>query len=179
MLEVGLLFGPAERLGLDELFVDASAEVERRLEAQRHELDRIGPEHALCESAALLFTGHLHSARVSVAADCHHRVQDLRVTEALGNVNSANLPIAPESWHAAARLAEGSRVAAELRAVLKSRVGIRTSGGVACNKPLAKLVSGLHKPDDQTILLPDEVGAFLAPLATRVLLGIGECLVGV
>jgi hypothetical protein len=28
--------------------------------------------------------------------------------------------------------------------------------GIACNKLLAKMVSGVHKPDDQTILLPTE-----------------------
>lgn len=30
------------------------------------------------------------------------------------------------------------------------------SPGIACNKLLAKLVSGVHKPDDQTILPPPE-----------------------
>ncbi len=38
---------------------------------------------------------------------------------------------------------------------------------------LAKLVSGLHKPDDQTVLPPPEAAAFVAPLPPRALPGIG------
>ena len=36
---------------------------------------------------------------------------------------------------------------------------------------LAKLVSGLHKPDDQTVLLPPDVLEFVAPLPVRALPG--------
>jgi hypothetical protein len=42
---------------------------------------------------------------------------------------------------------------------------------VACNKALAKLVSGLHKPDDQTVMPPPEAAAFVAPLPARALPG--------
>lgn len=52
--------------------------------------------------------------------------------------------------------------------------GYRTSAGIACNKMLAKLVSGLHKPDDQTVLPPPEAARFVAPLPPRALPGIGE-----
>ncbi|GLC37395.1 hypothetical protein PLESTM_000579000 [Pleodorina starrii] len=38
---------------------------------------------------------------------------------------------------------------------------------------LAKLVSGLHKPDDQTVLFPDQAWAFVAPLPVRALPGVG------
>ncbi len=33
--------------------------------------------------------------------------------------------------------------------------------GVAPNKLLAKLISGLHKPNDQTVLFPDQAAAFV------------------
>ena len=36
---------------------------------------------------------------------------------------------------------------------------------------LAKLVSGLHKPDDQTVLLPPDVLEFVGPLPVRALPG--------
>ena len=35
--------------------------------------------------------------------------------------------------------------------------------------------SGLHKPDDQTVLPPPEAAAFVAPLPVRALPGVGEC----
>ena len=58
-------------------------------------------------------------------------------------------------------------------AALKAETGFRTSAGVACNRLLAKLVSGLHKPDDQTVLCPPDAPAFVAPLPVRALPGIG------
>lgn len=42
---------------------------------------------------------------------------------------------------------------------------------------LAKLCSGLHKPDDQTVLPPPEAAVFVAPLPLRALPGIGGRLV--
>jgi DNA polymerase iota len=50
----------------------------------------------------------------------------------------------------------GSWIAAEARAAVAAEAGFRCSAGVACNKMLAKLVSGLHKPNDQTVMLPSE-----------------------
>jgi nucleotidyltransferase/DNA polymerase involved in DNA repair len=50
---------------------------------------------------------------------------------------------------------------------LQAEAGYRTSAGVACNKMLSKLVSGLHKPDDQTVLPPPAAAAFIAPLKPR------------
>lgn len=51
--------------------------------------------------------------------------------------------------------------------------GYRSSAGVASNRMLAKLAAGLHKPDDQTVLLPSEAVAFVASLPLRALPGVG------
>lgn len=51
-----------------------------------------------------------------------------------------------------------SRIALEMRRALRAETGFRCSAGVACNKLIAKLASGMHKPDDQTIVPPVEVG---------------------
>lgn len=65
----------------------------------------------------------------------------------------------------------GSGVAAEARADIARTAGFRTSAGIACNKLMAKLVSGLHKPDDQTVMPPPAAAAFVAPLPVRSLPG--------
>ncbi|KAL6762106.1 hypothetical protein V8C86DRAFT_719097 [Haematococcus lacustris] len=70
-------------------------------------------------------------------------------------------------------LQEGSQVAQEARARLASEVGFRCSAGIAANRALAKLCSGLHKPDAQTILLPSVAADFVAPLSVRALPGVG------
>lgn len=57
--------------------------------------------------------------------------------------------------------------------LLQTETGFRSSAGIACNRMLAKLCSGLHKPDDQTILPPVEASAFVAPLPLRAIPGVG------
>lgn len=49
----------------------------------------------------------------------------------------------------------------------------RCSAGVAFNKLLSKLVSGLHKPNGQTAITPDHAADFIAPLPARALPGVG------
>ena len=65
----------------------------------------------------------------------------------------------------------GSAVALEARQLIAHTAGYRTSAGVACNKLLAKLASGLHKPDDQTVMLPMAAAAFVAALPVQALPG--------
>lgn len=51
------------------------------------------------------------------------------------------------------------------RPVYKNRITI----GVAC-----PCHAGLHKPDDQTVLLPPEAASFVVPLPVRALPGVGH-----
>ncbi|XP_045706369.1 DNA polymerase iota isoform X2 [Phyllostomus hastatus] len=53
------------------------------------------------------------------------------------------------------RLLVGSQVAAEMREAMRDQLGLTGCAGVASNKLLAKLVSGVFKPNQQTVLLPE------------------------
>ncbi|XP_066103034.1 DNA polymerase iota [Saccopteryx bilineata] len=53
------------------------------------------------------------------------------------------------------RLLVGSQVAAEMREAMYNQLGLTGCAGVASNKLLAKLVSGIFKPNQQTVLLPE------------------------
>ncbi|XP_035866090.1 DNA polymerase iota isoform X3 [Phyllostomus discolor] len=53
------------------------------------------------------------------------------------------------------RLLVGSQMAAEMREAMHDRLGLTGCAGVASNKLLAKLVSGVFKPNQQTVLLPE------------------------
>lgn len=115
-------FGPAELLGLDELFVDVGAEVEGRaavcaagLHARAAALGAIpaGPTEAA-------YVGHVHRAGQRVEADSRHRVQDLRAVPCTPSPAGDAVPENEESgtgWQA--RLAAGSRLALEIRAAIK------------------------------------------------------------
>ncbi|XP_023589727.1 DNA polymerase iota isoform X2 [Trichechus manatus latirostris] len=53
------------------------------------------------------------------------------------------------------RLLVGSQIAAEMREAIYNQLGLTGCAGVASNKLLAKLVSGIFKPNQQTVLLPE------------------------
>jgi DNA polymerase IV (DinB-like DNA polymerase) len=60
-----------------------------------------------------------------------------------------------------------------LKALLREREGLTCSVGIAPNKLVAKVASDFRKPDGLTVVRPDEVQGFLAPLSIRVIPGIG------
>lgn len=64
-------------------------------------------------------------------------------------------------------------IAREIRARIHTLTGLTASVGVAHNKLLAKLASGMHKPDGLTVIRPAEVEAILDPLPVGRLHGIG------
>lgn len=67
-------------------------------------------------------------------------------------------------------------IARELRARIKTRIGLTASVGVAPNKFLAKMASDMNKPDGLTVVpvTEPEVMAFLAPLPVTKMWGIGK-----
>ncbi|KAK9408658.1 DNA polymerase iota [Crotalus adamanteus] len=62
------------------------------------------------------------------------------------------------------RLAVGSQIAEEMRDAMCSRLGLTGCAGVATNKVLSKLVSGTFKPNQQTVLLPENRPNMMASL---------------
>nr|WP_281206491.1 DNA polymerase IV [Nocardia shimofusensis] len=62
---------------------------------------------------------------------------------------------------------------ARLRAVVRDRTGLVASVGAGTGKQLAKIASGLAKPDGIRVISPDEQQALLAGLPVRKLWGIG------
>eukprot|EP01065_Artemidia_motanka_P001851 TRINITY_DN10865_c0_g1_i2.p1 TRINITY_DN10865_c0_g1~~TRINITY_DN10865_c0_g1_i2.p1 ORF type:complete len:395 (+),score=130.48 TRINITY_DN10865_c0_g1_i2:611-1795(+) len=70
-------------------------------------------------------------------------------------------------------LAAGAVVVSEIRKTLADEVGFEASGGVASNKLLAKLGCGLHKPNQQTLVLPQAVSTLMRPLPLDRVGGLG------
>jgi DNA polymerase IV (DinB-like DNA polymerase) len=72
----------------------------------------------------------------------------------------------------------GSLAAAEermlaVKAAIREREGLTCSVGIGPNKLVAKIASGYRKPDGLTVVRPEEVLDFLAPLPVRALPGVG------
>ena len=67
----------------------------------------------------------------------------------------------------------GRAIAERIRQDVLERTGLTVSAGVSHNKFLAKLASDFDKPDGLTVIREDEARAFLMPLPTRKLWGVG------
>lgn len=65
-------------------------------------------------------------------------------------------------------------IAREIRQRVKREIGITISTGIAPNKFLAKVGSDWNKPDGETIILPDQVDAFVAGLSVKKIFGVGK-----
>ncbi|MCL6621126.1 MAG: DNA polymerase IV [Syntrophobacterales bacterium] len=61
----------------------------------------------------------------------------------------------------------------ELKEAIRRQEGLTASVGVGPNKLVAKIASDVRKPDGLTVVRPEEVEAFLAPLPVRRIPGVG------
>jgi DNA polymerase-4 len=67
----------------------------------------------------------------------------------------------------------GEDMAREIKKRILGRTGLTASVGVSHNKLLAKLGSGMNKPDGLTVIRPEDVRATLDPMPVGRLFGIG------
>ena len=163
-------FGACEKLGLDECWVDVTNEVDRRLNARAEDDDFFDDDDER--------VGHrLSPARTNLASSNRHRPMDLRFVPTCASRAPRETAVSQKAFHENERRVRfGAAVAADARAAVLAETGVRCSAGVAVNKMCAKLVSGAHKPDDQTYLPPGfrACAALVAPLAMRALPGVGR-----
>ncbi|MDR7452863.1 MAG: DNA polymerase IV [Armatimonadota bacterium] len=68
---------------------------------------------------------------------------------------------------------DGETIARAIKARIADELHLTASVGVGPNKLVAKIASGLVKPDGLTVIREDEVAARLAPLPVTVLWGVG------
>lgn len=66
------------------------------------------------------------------------------------------------------------QIAKEIKHLIKAKTGLTASAGVSINKFLAKVASDYHKPDGLTVILPQDVQAFVDELPIRKFYGVGK-----
>jgi DNA polymerase IV (DinB-like DNA polymerase) len=65
-------------------------------------------------------------------------------------------------------------LAGEIKMVIRTRLGLSCSVGVAPSKIVAKIASDFKKPDGLTLVEPGNIAAFLEPMPVRKIPGIGK-----
>lgn len=99
--------------------------------------------------------------------DIFHRytdlVEPLSLDEAYLDVtnNKLDLPLA-------------TTIAREIKQAIRSETHLTASAGVSINKFLAKIASGLNKPDGLTLIPPDRAEAFVETLPIEKFYGVGD-----
>jgi DNA polymerase iota len=133
--------GKVERLGFDEVFMDVTDMIEYNMDV----LNRNDLGNSFFQSSREDPTlGFLFDAS-AVAGHVYPKDYKSPIEEA---VDDKTL-----------RLRLGSHLAMYMRHELEQHKGYTATVGIATNKVLAKLVGNLHKPKDQTTLMPDPEGA--------------------
>ncbi|HPD60620.1 MAG TPA: DNA polymerase IV, partial [Thermodesulfobacteriota bacterium] len=69
---------------------------------------------------------------------------------------------------------EPEEIARKIKKLVKEQTGLTVSAGVASLKFVAKIASGLNKPDGLTVVPPEKVHEFLGPLPIELLWGVGQ-----
>ena len=64
-------------------------------------------------------------------------------------------------------------VARQIKEKIKATTGLNASAGISVNKFLAKVASDIHKPNGLTVILPEQVTAFLDELPVEKFFGVG------
>ncbi|WP_176592250.1 DNA polymerase IV [Sphingobium sp. EM0848] len=70
-------------------------------------------------------------------------------------------------------LASATRIAEEIRRLIREETGLTASAGVSYNKLIAKLASDQNKPDGICVVRPEEGAAFIAKMPVRRIHGVG------
>lgn len=76
--------------------------------------------------------------------------------------------------HSPVDLPTATAIAQAVRADIRQETGLTASAGIAPNKFLAKVASDWRKPDGQFVITPRRVDAFLTPLDTGKIPGVGR-----
>lgn len=100
--------------------------------------------------------------------DCSRQVMD--ILRQYGPVEQISVD---EAYIDLSEQADPEMLAAQIRAEVKEKTGLPASVGLATAKLVAKVASDFDKPEGLTIVPPGTEAAFLAPLPTRAIWGIG------
>lgn len=165
--------GACEKRSVDEVAVDITAEADRLLRERSWDDDLLPAARRASHLADSVLSRSAATVSRNEARKGHagQQEQEAMQDDTDGPKDSREWAV---SWGPVEkRLIAGAVVVAELREAVESQLGFSCSGGIAQTKMLAKLGCGLHKPRQQTIVLPQAVPSLLRDLPLDRLPGLG------
>ncbi|EDN03785.1 conserved hypothetical protein [Histoplasma mississippiense (nom. inval.)] len=161
--------GRVERLGFDEVFLDVTSLVDYNIELLNYNdlsssffhLDKTDPTQGFAYDARTVSGPSYPSSHQSDDGSAPYATSDPQThpfsPSSKDNANSNAL---------CQRLILGSHLASYIRTQLEEHKGYTATVGISTSKLLAKLAGNVHKPRNQTTLLPpydstDECGAYV------------------
>jgi DNA polymerase IV len=127
-----------------------------------HEAKRLCPDIIHAPSRPQVY-GQCSREIMSILSDFTPEMQVFSVDEAFLDITNVQ-----RLWRCPVRCAQ------LLQQEIFKRTGLTCSVGLSPDKTSAKLASKVHKPAGLTVIQPDEVSAWLAPLPVSVLCGVGK-----
>ncbi|KAG5175712.1 hypothetical protein JKP88DRAFT_338079 [Tribonema minus] len=166
--------GLVERASVDEAYVDVTAEASRLLALACKDPKAWG--HVVEDAGISKVAGLGDKAATALSRDLVRTGHCGVKAEALGPAEAATVwwgrPL--HEWTKDERLlACGAAVVTRLRDMVTKKLGYTCSGGIAHNKSMAKLASGLHKPKQQTVVPASQVAGLMEGLPLERIRGLG------
>ena len=127
----------------------------------------ISQAFVLCPHAVFLPPNFPRYAKVSADIMAIVKAQGLPFEQV--SIDEAFLDVSPLGTFSAA-----TDLAMRIRDTIFTNLGLTCSIGVAPTKVVAKIASDVHKPDGLTVVEPDNLVSFLAPMPVRKIPGIGK-----
>lgn len=164
-----------ERASIDEAYLDVTSTVDALLSALAAPQP---PEPAICRASGE-WAGRRPSAAQAWAVAFWQRGGTLAEAMAGGGgaaVGSDTVVVGgplQDGLESDQRLRLGALLAARIRERVLAELTFTCSAGVAPNKLLAKIGSAMHKPSQQTVILPRGVGSLMGPMPLRKIGGFG------
>jgi DNA polymerase IV len=109
----------------------------------------------------------------------HYRDVSERIRTILGQYTTLIEPLALDECYLdvserARTVTEAGQLAQTLKDEIRRDTGLTASAGIAPNKFVAKIASGLSKPDGLVVVQPHDMVGFLAPLPVSRMWGVGR-----
>ncbi len=141
-----------------------------------YEARKFGVKSAMASSTAMRLCPHLVILRPDFSK---YKLESRMVREIFERFSDKIQPLSLDEAYLDVTGSEhfggsATRIAEEIRRIIREERGLTASAGVAPNKFLAKVASDMNKPDGCTVIRPADIPEFIVKLPIQKIWGVGK-----